>query len=55
MDVQLVNNAVSVSYYVCAYVCKNEPDELRTALGNLFNEMKEAHPQVSNYHTTMVL
>ena len=27
---------------------KNEPNELRTALGNLFNEMKEAHPQVSN-------
>ena len=37
MDLQLVNNAESISYHVCAYICKSEPDELRSALGHLFS------------------
>ena len=37
MDVQLINDADGAAYYVCHYLCKSEPDELRCALGNLIN------------------
>ena len=39
MDIQLANNAESVAYYVCAYICKSEPDELKNALGNLITSV----------------
>ena len=29
MGIQFVNNAESAAYYVCAYLCKAEPDELK--------------------------
>ena len=45
MDIQLVNNAESVAYYICAYICKSEPDELRNALGNLISAV---FPQTEN-------
>ena len=35
MDIQVVNNAESVAYYICSYICKSEPDELKTALSRL--------------------
>ena len=42
MDIQCVNNAERVAYYICAYICKNEQDELRNALSNLlFNVFKK--------------
>ena len=36
MDIQLVGNAESCAFYVCKYVCKAEPEELRETLGALF-------------------
>ena len=38
MDIQLINNAENVDYYICTYICKHEPDELRTALTRLVTE-----------------
>jgi hypothetical protein len=35
MDIQVVNNAESAAYYVCAYLCKAEPDELKKELAQL--------------------
>ena len=35
MDIQLVNNAESAAYYVCAYLCKAEPDELKVEFSKL--------------------
>lgn len=31
IHVQLVCNAEGVAYYVCSYLCKSEPDDLRSA------------------------
>ena len=36
MDIQLVGNAESCAFYVCKYVCKAEPEELRDTLSALF-------------------
>lgn len=49
MDIQLVNNAEGVAYYVCAYMCKSEPDELKTALGNLISNVFKSNPTMSLY------
>ena len=29
MDIQMINNAEGAAYYVCHYLCKSEPDELK--------------------------
>lgn len=29
MDIQLICNAEGAAYYVCSYICKSEPDELK--------------------------
>ena len=39
MDIQLVNNAESVAYYICSYICKSEPDDLKNALSNLITNV----------------
>ena len=49
MDIQLVNDAQSVAYYICSYICKSEPDELRNALGNLIHNLREQQPQLTAY------
>jgi hypothetical protein len=49
MDIQLVNNAEGVAYYVCAYICKSEPDELKTALGNLISNVFKSNPTMTQY------
>ena len=36
MDIQLVGNAESCAFYVCKYICKAEPEELKEALHALF-------------------
>ena len=38
MDIQVINHAESVAYYICAYICKSEPDELKTALSTLITK-----------------
>ena len=32
MDIQIIGNAESAAYYVCAYLCKSEPEDLKIAL-----------------------
>ena len=49
MDIQLVNNAESIVYYICAYVCKSEPDELRNALGNLITSVFPSQQSLTPY------
>ena len=49
MDIQLVNNAQSVAYYICSYICKSEPDELRTDLYNLIHNVFNQQPDLSSY------
>jgi hypothetical protein len=47
MDIQLVSNAEGTAYYVCAYLCKSEPDELRTGLSNLISGLFNEQPNLS--------
>ena len=49
MDIQMVNNAESVAYYVCAYICKSEPDELNNAIGNLITSVFPQQKTMSAY------
>lgn len=42
MDIQLVGSAESAAYYVCAYLCKSEPEDLKYSLASLIREMHEA-------------
>ena len=49
MDIQFVNNAESIAYYICAYICKHEPDELRNALGNLIFNVFVKDPSLTKY------
>ena len=37
MDIQLIQNAEEAAYYVCAYLCKREPDNMKNALGQLIH------------------
>ena len=49
MDIQLVNDAQSVAYYICSYICKSEPDDLRNALGNLIQNTFGQQAELSSY------
>lgn len=44
MDIQVVINAEGAAYYVCHYLCKSEPDELRCVLANLITNVFEQDP-----------
>ena len=39
MDIQFINNAESAAYYVCAYLCKAEPDELKREFSKLITDL----------------
>ena len=47
MDLQLVCNAQGAAYYVCSYICKSEPDELRNALGQLIHSLFKNNPNLT--------
>lgn len=47
MDIQVICNAEGAAYYVCSYICKSEPDELKSALGNLINQVFKENPSIS--------
>ncbi len=47
MDISYIHNADSLAYYVCKYVCKAEPEELKNALGELFQNVFAQHPNLS--------
>ena len=50
MNVSYVYNAESLAFYVCYYVLKAEPDELRTALGDLIYNIFKQNPAMSQQH-----
>lgn len=49
MDIQLICNAEGAAYYVCSYICKSEPDELKNALGNLIHNVFETNPSIPKH------
>lgn len=49
IDVQLVCNAEGVAYYVCSYLCKSEPEDLRSALGNLILNVFKQNPDLEKH------
>ena len=46
MDIQIINNAKGAAYYVCDYLCKSEPDELKNALSNLITTVFDNQPDM---------
>ncbi len=44
MDISYIYNAESLAFYVCFYVCKAEPDELKSALGELIQNVFKQNP-----------
>ena len=49
MDIQLICNAEGAAYYVCSYICKSEPDELKNALGHLIHNVFETNPTIPRH------
>lgn len=49
MDIQLISNADGAAYYVCHYLCKSEPYELKCALGNLINTVFRQYPEMTAF------
>lgn len=46
MDLQYIQNAEGAAYYVCSYLCKSEPDDLKNALGNLIHTVLSENPSL---------
>ena len=46
MDIQLINCAESAAYYVCAYLCKAEPEDLRAALADVIENFSQSPDSV---------
>ena len=40
MDIQVVGGSTSAAYYVCSYLCKAEPDDLKHAMQDLIENMQ---------------
>ncbi|WAR07965.1 hypothetical protein MAR_017923 [Mya arenaria] len=49
MDIQIINDANGAAYYVCHYLCKSEPDELKLALANLINTVFKQNPNLTSF------
>ena len=49
MDIQVVDNAEGAAYYVCHYLYKSEPDELKCALSNLIQTVFKQNLGMSVY------
>ena len=47
MDIQFVNNAESAAYYVCAYLCKAEPDELKKEFSKLITDLLNSNEAIT--------
>lgn len=45
MDIQIVGNAESAAYYVCAYICKSEPEDLKSILSSVIENIPEGASQ----------
>lgn len=46
MDIQMINSAEGAAYYVCHYLCKSEPDELKVALTNMISTVFTQNPNM---------
>ena len=49
MDVQLIIDADGAAYYVCHYLYKAEPEELKCALSNLIHTVFQQNQAMSSY------
>lgn len=49
MDIQLICNAEGAAYYVCSYICKSEPDELKNALSKLIKQVFQENPSIPKF------
>lgn len=49
MDIQYVQNAEGAAYYVCSYLCKSVPDDLKNALGNLIQNVLNEEPSIPRH------
>lgn len=45
----IIKNAEGAAYYVCSYLCKSEPDDLKNALGNLIYSIFKQNLNLSKY------
>ena len=45
MDIQVIGNAESAAYYVCAYLCKSEPEDLKDSLSELISNIPDGTTQ----------
>lgn len=41
MDIQVIGNCESAAYYVCAYLCKAEPENLKFELSKVINNLNQ--------------
>lgn len=48
MDIQVIQNAEGAAYYVCSYLCKSEPDDLKNALGSLIHDVFQKTKQINS-------
>lgn len=49
MDIQVISNGEGAAYYVCSYICKSEPDELKNALGHLIHGIFDSNPSIPRH------
>ena len=48
MDIQLVSSANGLAYYVCSYIAKLEPDDLRETLSHIIPSFRTQIKQIGN-------
>ena len=54
MDIQMVSSSHGLAYYVCTYIAKAEPDDLKEALSKVFNNIS-SQPQAYSLRKQMYL
>ena len=47
MDLQMVSGVHGLAYYVCSYIAKAEPDDLKQALSKVFKDISSHSEQYS--------
>lgn len=50
MDIQLVRNDYGVAMYICTYICKSEPDGLKSAIRKVFEQLSDDCSQRKRIH-----
>ena len=49
MDIQIIQNAEGAAYYVCVYLFKREPDDMKNALGQLIHTIFLDNPTIPKH------